>query len=453
MIQSGFSFNLNKCTGCNACQIACSIENQVEIPMNWRQVNTFNESRYPDLPYFHITIACNHCADPPCMEYCPALAYFKDEYTGSVLIDQDKCIGCHYCSWVCPFDAPTYNPANNIMEKCTFCSHRLEENLDPACVSVCPTGALQHSQVDTDNLVPSVPGFPKTEIKPAIHLIPLRENHILPEKTNMPFDEQTVQRFIESLLQTRMREKLSCAAEWPLVIFALLNALLTGLISGVMLGKIHIDPGYLLLSGVFGIFVSSIHLGKKFRAARAILNWRKSWLSREILSFGLFLLSITLIVLFPVILSWMGWIAILFGFLTLYSLDKIYEVLPLKNSSIHFSSNAVLTGLFLSTLFTQFYSGVIIFGLIKLGLYLSKRFFSVRNNPVSSIIISCLRIILGFIVPLIIWIQEPFGNFIIILGFVLVGELIDRCQFYNKLSIITPQKQMLEDFKTKMSKN
>lgn len=168
-MQKCFVLDLNKCTGCQACQIACEIENQTEPELSWRTISTFNTPRFSHIPVFHYSLACNHCLDAPCMNYCPALAISKDDTTGAVEIDPDKCIGCKYCSWVCPYDAPKFNQSSNIMEKCTFCSHRLAEGKDTACVTGCPTGALQLGDftVSDEKNKQSYRGFPDTGIKPA----------------------------------------------------------------------------------------------------------------------------------------------------------------------------------------------------------------------------------------------------------------------------------------------
>ena len=76
-VQNAFIFDINKCTGCQACQIACVIENELEPERSWRQMFTFNKQRLPDIPLFHLSLACNHCLDAPCMKYCPALAYLR----------------------------------------------------------------------------------------------------------------------------------------------------------------------------------------------------------------------------------------------------------------------------------------------------------------------------------------------------------------------------------------
>jgi Fe-S-cluster-containing dehydrogenase component len=103
---NSFLFDPNRCTGCGACRLACSIENQLEPERSWRRIDTFNRTRHPGVPLYHLSLACNHCAEPACMFACPALAYSRDEKSGAVLLDEGKCIGCRYCAWACPYDAP-----------------------------------------------------------------------------------------------------------------------------------------------------------------------------------------------------------------------------------------------------------------------------------------------------------------------------------------------------------
>ena len=79
-----FRFDTNKCVGCHACVVACVIENKTDLPLNWREINTFNQFHYPNLAIFHYSLACNHCADAPCMHNCPALAYTRDLLSGAV---------------------------------------------------------------------------------------------------------------------------------------------------------------------------------------------------------------------------------------------------------------------------------------------------------------------------------------------------------------------------------
>ena len=84
---TGFLFDLNACTGCRACELACAIENDLPWDRSWRRVSTFNPQRASGAPVFHLSLACNHCSAAPCIEQCPALAIRRDADGGAVLIE------------------------------------------------------------------------------------------------------------------------------------------------------------------------------------------------------------------------------------------------------------------------------------------------------------------------------------------------------------------------------
>jgi tetrathionate reductase subunit B len=87
---------------------------------------------------------CNHCDDPPCVRNCPVEATFKVEDGGFVLQRYERCIGCRTCMASCPYNARfmlpahrTYTEITNVVDKCTFCFHRVTQGLVPACVQTC----------------------------------------------------------------------------------------------------------------------------------------------------------------------------------------------------------------------------------------------------------------------------------------------------------------------------
>jgi len=88
-----------------------------------------------------IPIYCHHCAKAPCQEACPVEAISRNEQ-GIVLIDTDLCIGCRECLEACPFGAMQFEDPREVAVKCDLCLHRLAENKQPACISVCPTGCI-----------------------------------------------------------------------------------------------------------------------------------------------------------------------------------------------------------------------------------------------------------------------------------------------------------------------
>jgi Fe-S-cluster-containing dehydrogenase component len=140
----GFVLDLHRCVGCNACVIACRIENGRTHAAAWRRVLPLNLARRPGGPTYSLSVACHHCDDPACLRGCPANAYEK-RADGVVLHHDDRCIGCRYCEMTCPFGAPQFDADRGVVSKCHLCAPRLDAGLEPACVAACPTGALLFS--------------------------------------------------------------------------------------------------------------------------------------------------------------------------------------------------------------------------------------------------------------------------------------------------------------------
>ena len=440
-----FIFDANRCTGCNACQIACSLENQVPLPGNWRQVVTFNPQKLPTLPHSHLSIACNHCQEPPCLKYCPALAYTKDEMTGAVIIDSKKCIGCHYCSWVCPYDAPRYSTVKGVMEKCTFCLHRLNENREPACVELCPTAALKMGDYTPGQSTEPIPGFTSTQIQPAISLIPLRTWSSQGENRFAGVKIETNGLVSESVLNGPGVKKIRWRSEVSLVVFTTLTPFLVGAyISGLWFPFPVSSKGVLILS-LLGMAISALHLGQKHRAFRAIRNWKQSWLSREIIGYSIFCGSVFVSILIPQWLPVTGWLAFISGLFTLVAIDRVYSVLPLASANQRWTFNSLLTGSFFLSLFTGSVFFSILTGSLKLILYLLPGLKSRKQKPARSKSATTLRLISGFLLPAVLWLVDFNPFYFLIIGLVFLGELIERCQFYDALSVISPANQMRYD--------
>jgi Fe-S-cluster-containing dehydrogenase component len=188
--------DLAKCTGCKACEVACKMENNVPISspkqvemgrnISWMKVLVDKEGTYPEIKARFIPRPCMHCDNPPCVNVCPVHATYKSEETGIVGQIYPRCIGCRYCANACPYSvkyfnwyAPVWpegirkhlNPdvsvrPKGVIEKCTFCHHRLqkarekaraegrplrEEDYQPACVDVCPPRAITFGDLDDSN--------------------------------------------------------------------------------------------------------------------------------------------------------------------------------------------------------------------------------------------------------------------------------------------------------------
>ncbi|CAH2604487.1 Tetrathionate reductase subunit B [Rhodovastum atsumiense] len=136
----GMVIDLARCIGCQSCTLACAEENGLpaggaltSVPV--REVARHGAPRLEMLP-----LLCNHCAEAPCIPVCPVGASVQRP-DGIVLVDADACIGCGYCVQACPYDARRLDAETGTADACSFCAHRLDAGLLPACVESCTGGA------------------------------------------------------------------------------------------------------------------------------------------------------------------------------------------------------------------------------------------------------------------------------------------------------------------------
>ena len=148
----GLVIDQERCIGCEACTVACKLENNSNG--NWIRVETQNvvqkdtpEGRFPQLKMDFLPKLCNHCDDPPCVDTCPVEALVKRE-DGAVVLDQEKCDGCQLCVEACPFDAILYSGEKEKVEKCNLCVHRIDQGLEPFCVICCEGQAMHFGDLD-----------------------------------------------------------------------------------------------------------------------------------------------------------------------------------------------------------------------------------------------------------------------------------------------------------------
>jgi len=149
MKRLAFYFDSSSCSGCKTCQMACKDKNDLGPGQVWRRVYEVTGGGWKkqgatwqqDVFAYNLSMSCNHCEDPICVNNCPTHALFKRE-DGIVQIDQNLCIGCKYCSWVCPYGAPQFNPEKGVMGKCDFCADYIDQGKNPSCVDSCPMRAL-----------------------------------------------------------------------------------------------------------------------------------------------------------------------------------------------------------------------------------------------------------------------------------------------------------------------
>jgi anaerobic dimethyl sulfoxide reductase subunit B (iron-sulfur subunit) len=151
----GFLFDQSRCNGCKACQIACKDKHDLPIGVTWRRVAEYTGGSWQsdgdtftgNVFSYYTSMACNHCQNPICSQVCPTTAMTVRE-DGTVFVDQDKCVGCRYCEWACPYSAPQFNPETGHMSKCDLCADYRAEGEDPACVAACPSRALGWGEIE-----------------------------------------------------------------------------------------------------------------------------------------------------------------------------------------------------------------------------------------------------------------------------------------------------------------
>jgi formate dehydrogenase beta subunit len=153
------------CIGCKACEVACMEWNDLpfretvfnntyqtmpETAWNYWNLIKFNEHVREDgsMQWLMRKDNCMHCADPGCLAACPADGAIVQYQNGIVDFQQDNCIGCQYCVTGCPFNIPKFNPQTKKVFKCTLCSDRVSQGLEPACIKACPTGCLHFGTKD-----------------------------------------------------------------------------------------------------------------------------------------------------------------------------------------------------------------------------------------------------------------------------------------------------------------
>lgn len=146
-VQYGFAIDQRTCIGCHACTVACKTEHQIPVGQFRTWVKYVEKGEFPATTRDFGVMRCNHCTDAPCITICPTKALYK-RHDGIVDFDGERCIGCKSCMQGCPYDAIYIDEDTHTAAKCNFCAHRIDQDLEPACVVVCPTHSIWVGDLD-----------------------------------------------------------------------------------------------------------------------------------------------------------------------------------------------------------------------------------------------------------------------------------------------------------------
>jgi formate dehydrogenase iron-sulfur subunit len=283
--QYAFGVDLDACTGCKACVSACHSLNGLDEEETWRDVGVIYGGTVAEPYQQTVTTACHHCADPGCLSGCPVMAYEKDSATGIVRHLDDQCIGCEYCMLKCPYDVPKYSKKRGIVRKCDMCYNRLAVDEAPACVQACPNEAITIRIANIeDTRAHAQPGLKL--IHGAFESSYTKPTTIYTTKKAMPANAEP-----GDIYRLRLEHP-----HWPLISMLLLSQISAGVfvVLGALVFSAQFERGAapLAVTGFIalhaGLMLSVFHLGRPLKAWRFFLGLRTSWMSREILVFGMF---------------------------------------------------------------------------------------------------------------------------------------------------------------------
>jgi Fe-S-cluster-containing dehydrogenase component len=170
MSRLGLVIDVDACVGCHACATACKEWNGASLMAGgapdydpqgpapsgvwFNRVRHYEAGGYPESRTLNVPMSCMHCETADCVTVCPTGASYKRAEDGIVLIDAEKCMGCNYCAWACPYGARELDETSGTMRKCTLCVDRIydealpEAERQPACVLACPAHARHFGDFD-----------------------------------------------------------------------------------------------------------------------------------------------------------------------------------------------------------------------------------------------------------------------------------------------------------------
>ncbi|MCA3179341.1 MAG: 4Fe-4S dicluster domain-containing protein [Burkholderiaceae bacterium] len=234
MSRLGLVIDIDACVGCHACATACKEWNGASLMAGgapdydpqgatpsgvwFNRVRHYEAGEYPESRTLNVPMSCMHCETADCVTVCPTGASYKRAEDGIVLIDAEKCMGCNYCAWACPYGARELDETSGTMRKCTLCVDRIydralpEAERQPACVLACPAHARHFGDFDDPSSAVSTmvrerdgaPLLEKLGYRPTNRYLPPRVAPEVPPPAEAP-PRGTLQRRLASMVNRLIR--------------------------------------------------------------------------------------------------------------------------------------------------------------------------------------------------------------------------------------------------------
>ncbi len=246
------------------------------------------------------------------------------------------------------------------------------------------------------------------------------------------------------------RSRVAMRSEWPLAVFTLVVPMLFALMFAQVAGAMALSAWVFLGVALLAMVLSASHLGRKWRAWRAVLGVRTSWLSREVAGFAVFVTLGTSRLMIPTPPPGLDAATLVVGAATLVAIDRVYRVhgiaVTSPGSSWH-SASALLTGVLLAGVFARSVPLAAAAGVVKILLYVGRKASRHGQDRPLRPVVSAMRLGLGFVLPATLWLGGEAALYWLAVVSVLAGEAVDRGEFYDELEVATPAWQMELDLR------